>query len=122
MNDNLTRRGWLSVAGGGLLAGATSAAPRDAAPAPFKFMLNTSTIRGQNLKLDEEVAIAARAGYDAFEPWIGELEKHVKDGKSLKDVGKLIRDQGMTVESAIGFAQWIVNDDSERKKALEQAR
>lgn len=122
MNDPLTRRGLLSLAGGGLLASAASAARLDTARAPFKYMLNTSTIRGQNLKLEEEVAIAARAGYDAFEPWIGELEKHVKDGKSLKDAGKRIRDQGLTVESAIGFAQWIVNDDAERKKALEQAR
>src|SRR5437762_11269906 len=102
VNDTLTRRGWLSVAGGGLLAGTAAAAARAEAPAPFKFMLNTSTIRGQNLSLEEEVAIAARAGYDAFEPWIGELEKHVKDGKSLKDIGKRIRDHGMTVESAIG--------------------
>ena len=29
---------------------------------------------------------------------------------------------GMTVESAIGFAQWCVDDPAERKKGLEEAR
>jgi 2-keto-myo-inositol isomerase len=122
VNASLTRRGWLSVAGAGLLAGTAPGAPKDTAHEPFRYMLNTSTIRGQNLKLEEEVDIAARAGYHAFEPWINELERHVKEGGSLKDVAKRIGDRGLTVESAIGFAQWIVNDDETRKKALEQAK
>ena len=30
---------------------------------PFKYCLNTSTIRGQNLPITKEIDIAARAGY-----------------------------------------------------------
>ena len=52
-----------SLVGGLVFAAASAAtaaaAPRDTKPAPFRYMLNTSTIRGQNLTLDEEVAIAA---------------------------------------------------------------
>jgi sugar phosphate isomerase/epimerase len=89
---------------------------------PFAFCLNTSTIRGQNLPIVEEVEIAAKAGYQAIEPWINELDKHVQSGGSLKDLGKRIADHGLRVESAIGFATWIVDDETQRQKGLEEAK
>jgi sugar phosphate isomerase/epimerase len=89
---------------------------------PFGYCLNTSTIRGQRLSLEEEIEIAAKAGYQAIEPWIGKIDEHVKSGKSLRDLGKRIADLGLTVESAIGFAEWIVDDDARRKRGLEQAK
>jgi len=89
---------------------------------PFGYSLNTSTIRGQKLPLVEEVEIAARVGYDAIEPWTSELDAHVKAGGSLKDLGKRIADRGLAVESAIGFFEWIVDDDGRRAKALEEAK
>ncbi len=89
---------------------------------PFRFCFNTSTIRDQKLPIVKVVEIAGRAGYQAIEPWIRELEQYVKEGGNLKDLGQRIRDQGMTVESAIGFAEWIVDDEQKRKKGLEQAR
>lgn len=88
----------------------------------WRYCLNTSTIRGQKLPLTEIIEIAARAGYDAIEPWIAEIEAHVQAGGSLKDLNHLIRDHGLTVESAIGFAEWIVDDAAHRAKALDQAR
>lgn len=96
----------------------TARAERD----PFRYCFNTSTIRGQNLPLAQVVEIAARAGYDAIEPWIGEIDQHVKDGGSLKELGKRIGDAGLSVESAIGFFEWIVDDEARRAKALEEAR
>jgi sugar phosphate isomerase/epimerase len=90
--------------------------------ASFRYCFNTSTIRGQKLSLLEEIEIAARAGYQAIEPWIGEIETHVRQGRSLADLRKRIVDLGLTVESAIGFAEWIVDDDARRAKGLEQAR
>ena len=89
---------------------------------PVRFCLNTSTIRGQKLPIDQQVAVAAKAGYDGIEPWIRDIENYVKDGNSLKDLGKQIADAGLVVESAIGFANWITNDDAQRKKGLEQAK
>lgn len=93
----------------------------DSAP-PWKYSLNMSTIRGQKLPLDQQITVAAKAGYDAIEPWIGEIEAFVKNGGSLADQAKRCRDLGLSVVSAIGFAQWIVNDDDKRKAGLEQAR
>ena len=89
---------------------------------PFGYCMNTSTIRGQGLPIEAEVDLIAKAGYQAVEPWISELDQHVKSGGSLKDLGKRIHDLGLTVESAIGFAEWIVDDDVRRQRALDQAK
>lgn len=91
-------------------------------PAKQKYCLNTSTVMGQKLTLVQQVELAAKAGYDAIEPWIRDIEAFVKDGGQLKDIARRIADLGLTVESAIGFAHWIVNDDAERKAGLEHAR
>src|SRR5438094_4977011 len=107
----LARRGWLGVAGAGVLAGAAPSSARDAPAEPFRYMLNMSTIRGQNLTPPEQVEIAAKAGYQAVEPWIPDLERWLKSGGNFKDLGKRIADRGLTCESTIGFAPWIVNDD-----------
>ena len=42
--------------------------------AKFHYCFNTSTIRGQKLSLVEEIDIAAKAGYQAIEPWINEIQ------------------------------------------------
>ncbi len=68
---------------------------------PFRYCLNTSTIEGQKLSIVEKVEIASKAGYQAIEPWIRELDQHVKDGGNLKDLGRRIQDSGLTVPSTI---------------------
>ncbi len=89
---------------------------------PVKFSLNMSTIRGQNLSLLDQVNVAAKAGYDGVEPWVGDIEKYSKSGGSLPDLNKRIADAGMKVVSAIGFANWIVDDDAARAAGLENAK
>lgn len=88
----------------------------------FRYCLNTSTIRGQELGIEKEVDVAATAGYDGIEPWIPTLRKFVENGGKLSDLSKRISDAGLTVDSAIGFAQWIVDDETKRKAALEEAK
>jgi 2-keto-myo-inositol isomerase len=88
----------------------------------FRYSLNTSTIRGQKLSIVEEVEIAAQAGYQAIEPWIGELDDYAKQGGSLPDLRKRIADAGLTVEDAIGFPTWIVDDEARRRQGLEAAK
>jgi 2-keto-myo-inositol isomerase len=89
---------------------------------PWKFCLNTSTIRGQKLPLDQIVEIAAAAGYDAIEPWIDELEAFEASGGDLGALREKIHDLGLSVEGAIGFFEWIVDDDARRAAGLERAR
>jgi 2-keto-myo-inositol isomerase len=124
--------GILAAASGGVLSSRAEAARAGAtqpvAPEPklqadrFLLGLNTSTIRGQKLSIVEEIAIAAKAGYQAMEPWIDELERYAATGGSLEDLGKRFRDAGISVESAIGFFDWIVDDPDRRRKGLEAAK
>ena len=88
----------------------------------FRYCFNTSTVQGQKLTLVEEIELAAAAGYDAIEPWIGELDIYVANGGSLPDLKRLIEDHGLTVEGAIGFFEWIVDDDKARAAGLAEAR
>ena len=89
---------------------------------PVRFALNTSTLRGQKLSVTEQIEITAKAGYDGIEPWIGDLQRYADEGGSLTDLKKRIQDLGLTVDSAIGFANWIVDDDQARKEGLENAK
>src|SRR5690242_7249386 len=89
---------------------------------PFLFCLNTATIRGQKLGIIKEVEVASQAGYDAIEPWVDGIEEYLKAGGKLADLRKRISDAGLTVEGAIGFPEWIVNDDVRREKGMERAK
>jgi 2-keto-myo-inositol isomerase len=120
MNDQLSRRAWLAATATAVVGAAARAdAKKDK---PFPYMFNTATIMGQNLPLTQQIDVTAKAGYDAFEPWVRDIEKHVSKGGSVKDAAKRLSDQGLKVESAIGFAAWIVDDEAARKKGLEQAK
>jgi 2-keto-myo-inositol isomerase len=46
----------------------------------------------------------------------------VEQGGNLADLRKQLDDSGITVESAIGFAHWIVDDADQRKAGLEEAK
>lgn len=98
--------------------------PPAAVPAQpsFRYCLNTSTIRGQDVAITDQVAIASKAGYDAIELWIRDVAKYVDGGGSLADLKQRIADAGLTVESSIGFCAWIVDDEQQRAEALETAR
>ncbi|MBM4001123.1 MAG: sugar phosphate isomerase/epimerase [Planctomycetes bacterium] len=135
MHARIHRRDWLR-AGAGLAALASTAdvvagdsegdAARrestvDARP-EFRFCLNTSTIRGQNLSLLEQIDVVTKAGYDGIEPWMRDIEAFVQGGGKLDDARKKIADAGLVVPSAIGFASWIVDDDAKRAEGLAAAR
>jgi sugar phosphate isomerase/epimerase len=116
------------LAGTALASRVSSAAPTTS-PAgaattggPFVFCLNTGTIRGQKLGLVKEIEIAAQAGYQAIEPWVEAIDNYAKEGGSLKELNQRIADLGLTVESAIAFPEWIVDDEARRAKGMERAK
>jgi 2-keto-myo-inositol isomerase len=131
MSLPLTRRTVLVSAAASLAAVRTAAdrpatagepADRTAANEPFRYCFNTATIMGQKLPLDREAQIAAEAGYHGFEPWVRNIEEYAKGGGSLADLKKRIADLGLSVEDAIGFADWINDDDSARARGMEQMK
>lgn len=87
---------------------------------PWPICLDTATIRPASL--DEKVKIAAEAGYDAIEPWDGELEEYENEGGNLKELGKEIRDHGMFVPSVIGLWNALPPTQDEWEKSLKDTR
>ena len=125
MTERLTRRQLLARSG--VCVGATAWSALAAAQsgptatkAPFRYCLNTATIRGYKLSLVEEVEAAAKAGYSGIEPWVDRIRAYADSGHSLAELRTRIADLGLTVESAITFAVWAVDDETARAKGMEQ--
>jgi hypothetical protein len=97
-------------------AKAVSGRPADE---PFGYSLNTSTIRGNQLDIVAEIAVAAKAGYHAIEPWTNELDAYVQKGGTLKDLGQRIKDAGLVVENVIAFNSWLSDDEATRAAGME---
>ncbi len=89
---------------------------------PLRYALNTSTIHGQRLKVEEEIELAAKAGYDGIEFWLRELELYLERGGKLDQLRKRLTDCGLTVESAIDFPTWLVDDERQRKQGIERLK
>lgn len=117
-----------ALKGVALLAGASLLSPGKVAgikvdtKGNFSYCLNTSTISGQKAGFLNEFEIAAKAGYDGIEIWVRDLEKYVQEGGRLKDLKKYAEDLDLTIENAIGFAQWAVDDPAARKAGMEQMK
>jgi sugar phosphate isomerase/epimerase len=133
MPVSLDRRQLLAAGGAGIatsFVGTTTQSARAAEQAVprFGYCLNMSTIRafdgkgGTPRPIVEQIAIAAKAGYNAIEPWVREVHEYKESGGSMKDLRKRIEDGGLTVESAIGFATWIVDDAAKRAEGYETAK
>ena len=123
--DALTRTGLVvgaAMLGQKLRAATIASNPSTQQQRPFRFCLNMATIRGHKLGLVKEIEVAAKAGYDGIEPWVASIQEYVKNGGTLPDLKKRLSDSGLTVEGAIGFPEWIVDDDEQRAKGLERAK
>lgn len=130
MQTGLSRRQMIATAGTALAAGFVAAdvsleaaqSPKDDRVPPFRFSLNTATISGQRLPLPEQVDIVAKAGCQVIEPWVRDIRQFSEKGGSLADIKKKVADFGMTVENAIGFCDWCVDDDAQRARGMEQMK
>ncbi|MCE6987757.1 sugar phosphate isomerase/epimerase [Dyadobacter sp. CY323] len=108
----------LAVTGTGLLP---MPAPTKKEPS-FIYSLNMSTLRGHKLGFRKELEVASKAGYGSVEIWINTLQDYLKNGGTLPEARRIVEDLGLKVEDAIGFATWIVDDETARAKALDQLK
>lgn len=99
---------------------------KSASPYPmnkhFRYSMNTATIRGHKLGLVKELEVISKAGYNGVEIWMDSLQTYLDKGGNVKDLKSRIDDLGITIDNAIGFAEWIVDDDMRRKKGIEQLK
>ena len=113
----------LAILGGGaMIMPKTSSGAENPKAGPFSYCLNTSTISGQKVGFLKEFEITSKAGYNGIEIWIRDLQKYINEGGNLSDLKKYIDDLGLKVENAIGFAQWIVDDETIRNEGIEQLK
>ena len=91
-----------------------------ATPGKFIYCLNTSTISGKNQGIEFYLETAARAGYDAVELWLMDIQYYLEHGGTVEKLSRKIKDTGLTFASAIGFAPWMVADDTLRSKGFKQ--
>jgi sugar phosphate isomerase/epimerase len=87
---------------------------------PWPICLDTATIRPASLR--EKVKIAAKAGYDAIEPWDRELAEYEKEGGNLKDLGKEIKELGLFVPSVIGMWNALPPTNQAFEESLKDTR
>ncbi len=92
------------------------------APSKFRYCLNMSTINGGQVPVEEQLKIAAEAGYDAVELWLRDIATFTESGGKLSDLAKQIQDLGLGVDSAIAFGAWIADDDQQRSEGLDQCK
>jgi sugar phosphate isomerase/epimerase len=104
-------------------ATASLANPQPTKPkqSPFTLCLNMSTIRGQKLGFVGELEAAAKGGFRSVEVWVGTLQDFLKTNTPA-EARRRLSDLGITVENAIGFAPWIIDDASARQKGLDQMK
>jgi sugar phosphate isomerase/epimerase len=117
----LSRRKLLKLSGAATLATFLPGSVIRAATfskAPFRFCLNTSTISGQQVGLLKYIDIAAQAGYDGVELWVSDVKDYVEKGNSIQSLATFIKASGITVEDAISFTTWMVDDEVKRKAGL----
>jgi len=114
----------LSVTGGMTLLHSTAFSPDkgNTSSEKFKYCLNTSTISGQKSGIEKYIDITARADYDYIELWISDIKSYLSNGGSLIALKKLLNDNKLLVANAIGFAPWMVPDDTKRKAGFQQMR
>ena len=126
MSQSLTRRQTLAAltasVGASLSPNSLDAMPAPTAQSAFTICLNMSTIRGQKLGFVKELEAASKAGFRSVEIWVETLQTYLKTGATTADARKVLADNGIKVENAIGFAPWIIDDEAARTKGLEQLK
>jgi sugar phosphate isomerase/epimerase len=112
----------LGVATGSVVLSSTTHAQKQRPSGQFKFCLNTSTISGQKPGLKNSIEIAAKAGFDSVELWVPEVKAYKAAGNSMGALKKFMVDSSLTVEDAIGFAPWMVEDEQVRQSGFIQMK
>jgi len=91
-------------------------------PASFRPCLNLGTFNNFNLPFEEEIDIAAKAGYRSVEPWLHKIQQFLDGGGKLADIKKRSDDLGLTIEGLVTFFPWAVEDADQRAAGIEQMK
>src|SRR5579885_2382910 len=91
----------------------------------LKYSLNTHMLTGPLL---HKIEVAAKAGYDAIEPWIKEIDEHVARGGTLKDIKDCLDANKITISSVEQLVGWweldgeLMNVSDSHAEILEECK
>lgn len=127
MRKSLSRREMLALTSAAILGFTASESARGSESVPQSrdeplFALNTGTLMGFNLPIEEEIAIAAKAGYGGIEVWMFKIQQFLEKGRKIGELKKILEDHRISVLNAISFPSWIVDDEKKRSEGLEQMK
>lgn len=89
---------------------------------PLPIGMNCGTLNGYNLKLEEQINLISKAGYDGIEPWTRHIEDFISRGNKITEVKKRLEDADLKPDNLIGFAKCMLDDPAERAKNIEQMK
>ncbi len=89
---------------------------------PFRVSLNTSTIRGYQLPVEEQIDLCAEVGFDGIELWVSDVEAYIKQGGTAEALGHRIKQHGLVLENMIAFSTWIADDAAQRVEGVKKMR
>ncbi len=89
---------------------------------PFRISLNSSTLLGYDLPVDEQIDKVIAAGFDGIELWMRDVKSYLKSGGTTATLRQKLQAGDLILEGMIGFSPWCSDDVGERKKAVAQLR
>ena len=132
--DKITRREMLQISGiavavggvAGLLSSASTkndvVRGRSKEERPFRISLNTATIRGYELPVEQQIDLCAKAGFDGIELWISDVKNYIKQGGTPEALSRQIKQQGLLLENMITFSTWMADDPERRAEGVRSMR
>lgn len=88
---------------------------------PFQTSLNASTLFPFKLNVQEQIRVAAEAGYEGIELWVRDIEAYLQDGGTTAGLRASLESAGIVLANAIAFFKWADRDEEVREQGFAQA-
>lgn len=89
---------------------------------PFRISLNTSTISAYKLKVEDQIDMVAKAGFNGIELWVSDVVTYLNQGGTCETLSEKLKAGNLVLENMIGFSSWSSDDLNKREKGIEQMR
>ena len=124
----MNRRELLKVGGGALMgavlplsACSESEVKTERRRRTVKIGINTSTISGYKLPVEQMIDLCAEAGFKHIELWIRDVRAYMDQGGKPETLALQMKNAGIQLDNIIGFAPWITGEEGmdEMKREME---
>lgn len=75
---------------------------------PFRISLNTSTISGYNLSVEQQIEYSSEVGFEGIELWTKDIQVFLRRGGTYQGLARKLQSAHLVLENIIGFSPWII--------------